>query len=69
MNLSTVNLSRDAFGFDFGKQSLHKSEQVIQNEEKYIFDSNREPGISRPQEKEALDLHWRNDLLSELRCL
>lgn len=64
-----MNLPRDASGFYFGKQSLHKSEQVIQNEEKYISDSKREPGISQPQEKEALDLHGRNDLLSELRCL
>lgn len=64
-----MNLSQDAFEFYFGKQSLNKSEQVIQNDGKYISDSNRECRVSHPQEIQALDLHWRNDLVSEVRCL
>lgn len=57
-----------AFGFYFGKQSLNNSEQVIQSERKYISDGNSELEFFVLR-KRALDLHWRNDLVSEVRCL
>ena len=53
--------------------------QVIQNDGKHISDGNTKLGVSCSPEIEALDLHifnndlyrffWRNNLISELKCL
>lgn len=41
----------------------------MRNDGKYISDGNGELGAPHSQKIEALDLHWRNDLVLEVWCL